>query len=201
MQKIVNAAPFAEVIESSLTTITAQCWDSESVATFGQCVAIQRAEITVYALVYHIQTTSLDTVRKPSALKKTMADLKKEQPHIFEFLITTFTCVPLAYALNNVIIHALAPEPVRIHEFIMPLSAQEMGSVFDTQDFLVSLFGMQQQINNIDELLIACVRSVHSQKPLAISYYVELLEMYALLVGSEYRRIKLFAQRLQNISV
>ena len=75
--------PFAEIIESSLIKITAQCWDIDIVPTFGQCVEIKGEYIEVYALINHIQTGAFDSLRKPSPFKKTIAQLKKEQPHIF----------------------------------------------------------------------------------------------------------------------
>lgn len=191
--------PFAEIIESSLTKITAQCWDIEIIPTFGQCVEIQGENTVVYALINHIQTGSLDSVRKPSPFKKTIAQLKKEQPHIFEFLITTFTCIPIAYAHQKTVIHALPPEPPRIHAFIVPLSLKEAVMLFGKKHFLTGIFSMQEQISNIDELILACVRLIHQKQQFPVSYYVDLLETYALLVGSDYRRIKLFAQRLEEI--
>ena len=92
------------------------------------------------------------------------------------------------------------PEPPHIHEFIYPLSDKEIMAIVDKKHFLMSVFSMQQQLINIDELLLACIRFVHKQKKMPSSYYISLLETYAVLVGNEYRRIKLFASRLEEIS-
>jgi len=54
-------------------------------------------------------------------------------------------------------------------------------------------------LNNIDELLLACIRFVHQKKQFPLPYYVDLLDVYALLVNNEYKRVKLFAQRLEKI--
>lgn len=190
---------FAEIIESSLTKITAQSWDIGINPSFGQCVQIQGESICVYALINHIQTGSFDTLRKPSPFKKTIAELKKEQPHIFEFLITTFTCIPIAYSSQQVIIYALPLEPPRIHEFVSPVRAEKIDVLFGKAHFLTTIFSLQEQVTNIDELVLACFRHIHQNAFFSSDYYIELLDTYALLIGNDYKRVKLFARRLEEI--
>lgn len=191
--------PFAEIIESSLIKITAQCWDIDIVPTFGQCVEIKGEYIEVYALINHIQTGAFDSLRKPSPFKKTIAQLKKEQPHIFEFLVTTFTCIPFAYSYQGKLFYAPPPEPPRIHEFIQPISFEKISILFSKKSFLTSIFSMQDQISNIDELILACMRIIHNRRSLSVDFYTDLLGVYALLIGNDYRRVRMFASRLEEI--
>lgn len=191
--------PFAEIIESSLTKITAQCWDLAISPSFGQCIEIKGEAICVYALVNHIQTGSFDALRKPSPFKKTIADLKKEQPHIFEFLITTFTCIPIAYSYQKKFIYAIPPEPPQMHEFILPIDAKQISILFSKKHFLMSIFSLQEQVGNVDELVISCLRCIHQKELFTPDYYVDLLDTYALLAGNDYKRVKLFANRLEEI--
>ncbi|RTL07409.1 hypothetical protein EKK58_01505 [Candidatus Dependentiae bacterium] len=191
--------PFAEIIESSLTKITAQCWDVEVPPSFGQCIQIKSEAICVYALVYHIQTGSFDTLRKPSPFKKTIAELKKEQPHIFEFLITTFTCIPIAYSYQQKIIYGIPPQPPSIHEFILPVDPKQIAILFAKKHFLMSVFNLQDQVGNVDELIISCFRFIYQKELFYHDYYVDFLDTYALLTGNDYKRVKLFASKLEEL--
>ena len=191
--------PFAEVIESSSIKIVAQCWNNDIIPSFGEFIAVRGETRTIYALVHYVHTDFGDMPRRPTPFKKTLAELKREQPQIFEFLASTFMCIPIAYTRKAITIHALPPEPPRIHEFIFPLTITELEILFDKKYFLMHVFGMQQQLSNIDELLLACIRFVHQKKQFPLPYYVDLLDTYALLVNNEYKRVKLFAQRLEKI--
>ena len=56
-------------------------------------VTIQAPGRTVCGIVHQVQTGSMDPVRYPFAYQKTEAELRAEQPQIFEFLKTTFSCL------------------------------------------------------------------------------------------------------------
>ncbi len=89
--------PFAEVIESSLHGWLAQSWQWDTFPSFGSIVTIQGKKRTHFGIVHQIQTGSMDPVRYPFPYQKTEEELLKEQPQIFEFLKTTFSCLIIGY--------------------------------------------------------------------------------------------------------
>lgn len=113
-----NQTAFAEVIESSLHSFTAQSWQWNTFPAFGSFVAIKNGVSTIYAVVHHIQTGSMDPQRTPFTYQKTEEELLAEQPQIFAFLKTTFSCAILGYTHKGAINYTVSPEPPKIHAFV-----------------------------------------------------------------------------------
>ena len=195
-----NNCHFSEVVASCLTSFTAQCWQWDSFPHFGSLVAVEEKEHTIIGLVHALQTGSLDPVRYPFTYQKTYEQLQAEQPQIFEFLKTTFSSIPIAYSVNGKIYHILPSQPVKIHAFVGFASKDIVQKMLYNHHYLHLLFGLQSQLFNLDELLLAFIQHQQQIKLFATQEYLrEFLQTYALLVGNDYRRIKLFAGRLQAL--
>ena len=69
MTKTINN-PFAEVIESSLQHWLIQSWEWNTFPSYGSLVVIEDKNQTLYGIVHHVQTGSMDPVRYPFAYKK-----------------------------------------------------------------------------------------------------------------------------------
>lgn len=191
--------PFAEVIESSLTGWIAQSWQWDTTPTFGSLVCIETSTKTLFGIVHHIQTGSIDPSRYPFAYKKTEEELRREQPQIFEFLRTTFTCLAVGYLENKKIIYQLPPEPSKIHAFIYTPDAQNYKQFFSHQQYLHVLFGFSTLVNNIDELLLALLKHLADTKIVDYTCMQDFIEQFSLLTGNDYRRLKLFLQRVEAL--
>jgi hypothetical protein len=191
--------PFGEVIESSLQTFLGQCWQWNNVPSFGSLVVINNKRHIIFGLVHQIQTGSMDPVRYPFPYKKTHEELMAEQPQIFEFLKTTFSCITLGYMHNNSIAYITAPEPPLIHSFITPLSAAQYKQYFATHAYLQLLFNMSNHISCLDELLLALLQQQAQIKLLDSNRLDDFIHTYSLLIGNDYRRLKLFLLRVQNV--
>jgi len=191
--------PFGEVIESSLQTFLGQCWQWNKVPSFGSLVAIENKQRTLFGLVYQIQTGSMDPVRYPFPYKKTHEELMAEQPQIFEFLKTSFSCIALGYTHNNSIVYITAPEPPLIHSFIAPLAIAHYKNYFATDAYLHLLFNMSNHISCLDELLLALLQQQAQLKLLQPDRLDDFINTYSLLIGNDYRRLKLFLLRVTNI--
>ncbi len=150
-----NQSFLGEIIESSLYNFIAQSWDWKNSPPFGSVLVVETKLRKFFAVVSFIQTSSTDQVRQPFAFKKTQEELTKEQPQIFEFLRTNFSCLLLGYQQEDKIYHVLPPEPPKIHEFVRLASQEEMNYFFSRSGYLQVLFGQAQNIFNIEELLIA----------------------------------------------
>ncbi len=185
-----------EIVESSLNNFVAQSWDWQRPPSFGSVVIIDTKLRKLFAVVSFIQTSSIDQVRQPFAFKKTQEELIKEQPQIFEFLRTNFTCLMLGYVEENKVFSILPPEPPKIHEFVRIASQEEMYIFFNCSNYLQVLFGQVQNIFNIDELLIALLNNLKNQNLLNKNHFDEFIDIFLMINNNDYFKLKLFLKRL-----
>lgn len=186
---------FAEVVASSLQTVTAQCWDWRTAPRFGSIVEIKTKETTLLCAVYDTKTGTLDGNRQPFAYQKTEEELLREQPQIFAFLTTTFSCLVLGYTEGGAIKYQWAPKPAAIHAFVTPASAAICAELFTSERYLHLIFNAGSVIPTTDELLLAVLSEQAAQGLLPKERLFTYLETFSLLTGNDYRRLKLFLQR------
>ena len=191
---------FAEVIESSLTQWLAQSWQWDTFPLFGSLVIIEEKKRTLFGIVHQIQTGSMDPLRYPFPYKKTEEELLKEQPQIFEFLKTTFSCIVVGYEEKYTISYLIAPEPPKIHSFVTHPNKEKMKAFFANSRYLHVLFTHSSHIFNIDELILALLKNITVAEILTHDKLHSLLQTYIFLIGNDYRRIKLFLQRAEQIT-
>ena len=190
---------FAEVIESSLIIWKAQSWHWDVFPAFGSLITIATPERTVFGLVYHIQTESLDGNRTPFAYQKTEEELKNQQPQIFEFLQTTFSCLTVGFLEHNKLLYQLAPEPPKIHAFVSHARTEETCQFFSDEQYLHLLFNAGHHIVTLDELLLAILKKRSELGLLNQEQIARFIETFSLLTSNDYRRLKLFLQRARHV--
>ncbi len=188
-----------EVIESSLSTWKGQCWDWDIVPSFGSLVSTESHDREIFGIVYAIETGSLDPSRTPFAYQKTEQELLAEQPQIFEFLKTSFSCLTLGYKEKDKIHHVLAPKPPKIHSFVGLLDKEMSRELFSKQSYLQLIFGHESLLGNTDELLLALISHASKEEILDENGLAELIQSLSLLTGNDYRRLKLFLQRVESL--
>lgn len=190
---------FAEIMESSLHVATAQCWDLHNAPEFGTLVQIEDSPYTLFGIVNHIHTGSLDAARYPFPYKKTREELAREQPQIFEFLKTSFSMIMLGYQQKNSrMCYTIPPKPCAIHAFVAHSSEATRAEFFGTSDYLHVLFAHARNIEMVDELLLNILLRLHTHNQLTIRQLEEFCEAFALLSGNDYRRLKVFMLRVQR---
>ena len=141
----------------------------------------------------------MDSVRYPFPYQKTEEELLKEQPQIFEFLKTTFSCVAIGYQEKKSVSYMVAPEPPKIHAFVTHPDTELSKIFFANHKYLHLLFTHSANIFNIDELLLAILRQHAALNILTHDKITAFMQTYSLLIGNDYRRIKLFLQRVQHM--
>ena len=188
---------FAEIIDSSLITWTAQSWQWDIVPEFGSVVAIVTKKRTLFGIVYDIKTGSLEPGRYPFTYQKTEEELLEEQPQIFEFLKTTFSCLTLGFQEQEAIFHQLAPEPPKIHAFVASMTPEQYKKFFISTGYLHLLFA-SSGICMVDELLLALLRNFHKNNLLSEEKFAEFIDAIAQLSGNDYRRLKLLIKRIPS---
>jgi len=190
---------FSEVVEGSLHGFVAQCWQWDDFPTFGQLVTVQSDNRTIFGLVHQIQTGSMDPVRYPFPYQKTEEELKKEQPQIFEFLKTTFSCLTIGYKEKEKLFYLMAPKPPKIHGFVSHADAAESKQFFSHLGYLHLLFGQSNQTCCFDELLLALVKQQAALGIMKEKTIKKFIDKFSLLTGNDYRRLKLFLQRAEPL--
>jgi hypothetical protein len=190
---------YAEIIESSLQSFLGQCWQWNNTPQFGSLVTVAGQERTIFGVVHTIQTGSMDPVRYPFAYQKTHEELLAEQPQIFEFLKTTFACIPLGYEHKGKIFTLMPPEPPTIHSFIAPATIEQSKHFFANNRYLHLLFGAGAAVANLDELLLALLKQQAELKILKDDRLHDFMNTFSLLTGNDYRRLKLFLQRAETL--
>lgn len=190
---------FAEIIQSNLQTFMGQCWQWNQAPAFGSLVTIESKNRIIFGLVYQIETGSMEPGRYPFPYQKTHEELLAEQPQIFEFLKTTFSCVSLGYVQKERVYYLMPPEPPFIHSFIAPASPEQSKLFFSQNKYLNLLFGAGNLVPNLDELLLALLNAQNAQNTLKNERLSDFMHNYALLTGNDYRRLKLFLGRLEGI--
>lgn len=190
---------FAEVIESSFIGWVSQSWQWNTFPAFGSLVGLSNNGRTLFGIVHQVQTGSMDPSRYPFAYQKTEEQLLAEQPQIFEFLKTTFSCVTIGYLEEKKLFHLLAPEPPKIHSFVGPVEKELCKKLFTHTHYLHLLFSLQTHVFNLDELLLALLRQQAQLQLLTHERLALFMQTYSLLTGNDYRRIKLFLQRVEPL--
>ncbi len=188
--------PFAEIIESSLSGWLAQSWQWDQFPSFASLITTDQKERLLIGIVHQVKTGSMDPMRYPFPYQKTEEELLKEQPQIFEFLKTTFNCLTIGYYEKGRIYYTLAPKPAKIHSFVAPIEQELAKRFLGSCAYLHTLFSMGSQISNLDELLLAILRMQSEQKAISQIKLNQFMQTYSLLTGNDYRRMKLFLQRV-----
>jgi len=190
---------FAEIIESSLHEWKAQCWQWNKFPSFGSIVTIKSGLRTIYGIVHQIQMGSMDPTRYPFPYQKTEEELLREQPQIFEFLKTTFSCITLGYKQNGKIYYLLSPEPPKIHAFVANIDPDSSKQFFASDKYLHILFGLSGQVFNLDELILAMISNQIKLNIFSKEKINKFIDTFSLLTANDYRRLKLFLQRVEPL--
>jgi len=187
----------AEIIESSLTSWLVQSWHWNMFPSFGTLVTIETKHRTLFGIVHQIQTGSMDPSRYPFAYQKTHEELLAEQPQIFEFLKTKFSCLAIGYQEKGKIYYQCPPDPPLIHSFVSPMSPAVAKQFLYHEHYLYLLFGYAAQVSNVDELILALLK-YHTELALLTPDKINaFVEHFSLLTGNDYRRLKLLLARVQ----
>ncbi|HLE76262.1 MAG TPA: hypothetical protein VI521_00655 [Candidatus Babeliales bacterium] len=187
--------PFGEVIESSLQHFTAQTWQWDNFPAYGSLVSIEQKPYTYIGLVYEVSTGSIDPSRSPFAYQKTESELKKDQPQIFEFLKTTFSCITLGSMFQERCHYTAPAHPAKIHSFVSPTSSTLSYQFLARPLWIQRLFSLSGIVTNVDELLLAVLAEQQSTHFFDAKKLQDFMQTYSLLTANDYRRIKLFLGR------
>ncbi len=195
----VELKPFAEIVESSLHSWQAQCWEWDTMPSYGSLLTVTIGSRTIFGIVHEITTAPTDTHRAVFTYKKSEDELRRDHPHIFEFIHTTFRCLTLGYLENERMLYQLAPEPPKIHAFVTKATTHELKLLFSQEQYLPMLFAHAQHIFSLDDLLLSLLKQMSEAQLLTDERLKNFTATFSLLTANDYRRLKLFLQRAQGM--
>lgn len=186
-------AHVGEVVESSTTELIAEACQLHGAPSFGRFVRVESAA-PIIAIVYNVFTHSIEPNRRPTAYGKTEAELRLEQPQIFELLRTEFQALVVGYRDEQGPVPILPPQPARIHSFVYLCEDEEVADFTRSDEYLRSILGAAKVPT--DELLVATLRHALRARGGAGAYLVEMGKELSRLLRDDYDRLSSILRRI-----
>jgi len=152
----------AEIIESSTTSFTAQCYELYDLPPLGSLVKTKDVSVEIYGIVSNASTTSLEPGRRPIARGKDAAteeDIYKSSPQLTKLLRSEFSALVVGHRGGDKLYHFLPPGPARIHAFVYACTPEEVKEFGRSLDFLNILVSTRLPVS-VEELVAATLRQM-----------------------------------------
>lgn len=205
----------AEVIETATTEFLAQCLEPEdlSFATmppFGSWVKARDEDSgnQIYAIVYHVTTSPIDSVHRARALGLSLQELREQQPQIFAMLKTEFRAAIVGYQplyaaqngssrqleLDETVYQHLPPRPPQVHQAVYYCEPEEVIHFSEKLDFLRTLL----QVNGapVDGLAAAAIREIYRLRRADRSWLVQAGRTLSILLKDDYDRLRIILSQI-----
>ncbi len=166
--------PIAEVIESSTRHVVAEVARTEDrsgagAPDFGAWVEIEVEDgTTLYGVVGHVETGSVEPGRRATALGMDRAELRREMPQVLELIRTTFRAQILAYrepprpgGRPGDLHQTLPPRPAALHDMVRVCTDAAVCALGAPFDYLRTLVRHPDADVPADDLLVAMLRRLN----------------------------------------
>ncbi|MDX1530052.1 MAG: hypothetical protein R3362_00865 [Rhodothermales bacterium] len=155
----------AEVIESSTRHFVAEVHRDAEAPEFGAWVEVETdGGPTLYGLVSHVETGSVEPGRRAVALGMDRPTLRREMPQVLELIRTTFRAQVLAYreplrgSGRGRLHQTLPPRPAALHDAVRRCSDAAVCELAAPFDYLRTLVRHPDPAVPTDDLLVAVLR-------------------------------------------
>ena len=160
--------PIAEVIESSTRHFVAEVLKEAEAPDFGAWAEVALEDgTTLFAVVAHVETGSVEPGRRAMALGMDRATLRREMPQVMELIRTTFRAQVLAYrepprgGKRGAFHQTLPPRPAALHDMVRPCTDDTVCALAAPFDYLRTLVHHPEMGVPTDDLLVALLRRAH----------------------------------------
>jgi hypothetical protein len=202
----------AEVIETATTEFLAQCLEPDDLTfavmpPFGSWVKATDEESgnQVYAVVYHVTTSPIDSVHRARALGLSLQDLREQQPQIFAMLKTEFRAAIVGFlpprngkngarSASPTVYQHLPPRPPQIHQAVYYCEPEEIVRFSDQLDFLRTL--LQVTGAPVDGLTAAAIREIYQLRKADRAWLVEAGRSLSILLKDDYDRLRIILSQI-----
>ena len=147
----------AEVVETTSTGFTAQCYELYGAPALGSLVHV--GDPAVYAVVHNVTTAALDLGRRVmarGALEPSEEAVYHNNPQIARLLATHIEALVVGNGVGAATKHRLPSSPPHIHAFVYYCDSNEIASFTGGLDYLHLLTSASTPA--IDEVIAANLR-------------------------------------------
>lgn len=205
----------AEVIETATTEFLAQCLEPENLSfatmpPFGSWVKSQDDDSgnQIFAVIYHVTTSPIDSVHRARALGLSLQDLKEQQPQIFAMLKTEFRAAILGYhpplssrngsngleGGSPVIYQHLPPRPPQVHQAVYYCEPEEVIRFSEQLDFLRTL--LQLSGAPVEALVAAALREIYRLRKADRDWLVQAGRALSVLLKDDYDSLRIILSQI-----
>jgi hypothetical protein len=191
----------AEIIETTSTGFTAQCYELNAPPALGSLVKTVVDGITAYAVVAHAATTTLEPGRRPVARGKDEPDeaaVFAAHPHLEKLMRCEIQAVIAGHkTADGDIRHHLPPRPARLHGFVYACDDAETREFARRPGFIPLLLGSVGPVPP-EELTAAALRALSAvyEGEERQAFLVSAGQTLARLLAADYNRLKSILERL-----
>lgn len=194
-----KAQMVAEVIEASSAEFVAQCYQLEQAPPLGSLVKTKDILCEIYAIVYNVETHSLDPGRRVVARgegMETEEEIFRANPQLAKLLATDFKALVVGHRQGDGLYHYLPPKPAPIHGFVYVCQLEEVGLFAQSLDFLSLLVDARLSIS-VDEVIAACLRCASRAYPDSEAFLIKAGREMARLLSGDTQRLNSVLKRLR----
>ena len=187
-----------EVIEASTTDFVAQCYELYQSPPLGSLVKTADESVEQYGIVYNATTASIEPGRRPIARGKDEAseeEIYRSSPQLLKLLRSEFSALVVGHRQDNRLYHYLPPKPARIHSFVYQCQPEEVKEFSQSFDFLNILINTHLPVS-VEELVAASLRQMSQVQEDRQRFLVAAGKELAILLGSEFNRLKAILKRI-----
>lgn len=199
-----NSKKVGEIISSNTNSFIAQCIKEDSnVLTlpqapyFGSFVIAKGEEIgfDIIAVVYEISSGSIDSVHRPTAMNLTRAELRHQQPQIFDLLKTDFSAITIGYIKDEKIYQSVPPHPPQIHDFVYLCDSNLVKKITEKLDYIRTL--LNSGSNLCEDIIEANLKYAYQLRGLDRSFLINSGRELSNLLKDNYDRLSAILRRLK----
>ena len=194
-----NAERLGEIIASSTTGFSAQCYELYGLPSLGSLVKTRDGDIELYAVVYQATTEGLEPGRKPIARGKDEASeeaIFENSPQLIKLLRSEFSALVVGHKNGDKIRQYLPPRPARIHSFVNACTTEEIRCFSQAFGFLNILANSELETPS-DELIAAVLRLMSATHEDPRAFLVGAGKELAALLGQDYAKLKAVLERIR----
>jgi len=198
MQEILQTR-IGEVIESSTTTFSAQCYELYALPPLGTLIKTCEGDNGLYAVVCQARTEGIEPGRKPIARGKDEVSeeaIFKANPQLSKLLRSEFSALIVGHKATDRLHQFLPPRPARIHSFVYACSRDESLDFSNSCSFLTLLVNAKTE-TPADELIAAVLRLMSVAHEDAHGFLLKAGKELATLLSQDYVRLRTILERIK----
>jgi len=186
-----------EVVESSTSGFTAQCYELHQPPPFGSLVKTKCGHIDIYAVVSGAATTSIEAGRRPVARgrgEESEEGVFSAHPQLDKLLRTDFDGLVVGHRDGDRLNHYLPPQPAKIHSFVYACESDDVAAFNQSLDYMSILIYAEHQA---DELVAAALRHAATTRDDSHDFLVRAGKELASLLADDIGRLNSILRRIR----